>query len=78
MTSMNDLIRAAAGRPTHAAPEPEPTPPGDLGGGRGGSAMPTRHTPSADFGERIRKASRVARATTLRDGINIDLDDPWR
>lgn len=40
--TFGDQIRAAAGRPVSAEPEP---PPGDLGVGRGGSALPPRTAP---------------------------------
>jgi hypothetical protein len=71
MTSMDDLIRAAAGRQDHTTMTPE-TPVGDLGGGRGGSArpMPTRRQ-SAEISDAIRAAAGVVRG-------KVTLDDLWR
>ena len=69
---MNDRIRRAAGR-APAPPAPTPMPIGDLGIGRGGSAIERRPAPptmSALVRAEIdmRRQERLARARTYEDG----------
>src|SRR5262249_38431972 len=81
--SMNfsNAIRAAAGRGPERGPaeqEPERVE-GDLGIGRGGAAAASpRRTTNALVNERIRAGARIVRSVQLRDGLALDLDDPWR
>jgi hypothetical protein len=75
--AFNRLVRIAAGRDVPAAPELE-RPVGDFGGGKGGSAMPRqRATSNADVNRRIRAGARIVRDVQLRDGLMLDLDDPF-
>jgi hypothetical protein len=77
--AMNAQLRAAFGRPL---PEQQPVeqPIGDtLGRGKPGPALFRRPpTTNALANERIRAAARVVRQASVRGGIAIDLDDPWR
>jgi hypothetical protein len=77
--SMNDVIRAAAGRSVPAL-EPEQPPAGDIigRGVPGPAAFPRRPITNAVVNERIRAGARIVRSVQLRDGLAIDLDDPWR
>jgi hypothetical protein len=78
--SMNDLLREAAGRHVDVA-QPYVAPKiGDIGIGRGGSTAP-RSKPARSnevVNARLRAGFRVVRSAALRDGLSIDLDDPWR
>jgi hypothetical protein len=78
--TFNDVLRRAAGHLPASAVEPEKQRDGNLGGGQGGAAArrrPQTVAANAVVNERIRKAARVVRQAALRDGIAIDLDDPW-
>jgi hypothetical protein len=76
---MNDLIRASLGRTIEPAPELE-RPAGDILGRRkpGPAAFPRKPMTNALVNERIRAGARIVRSVQLRDGLNLDLDDPWR
>jgi hypothetical protein len=77
--ALNAQLRAAFGRPL---PDQQPVeqPIGDtLGRGKPGPAMfPRRQATNALVNARIRAAARVVRQASLRGGIALDLDDPWR
>jgi hypothetical protein len=79
--TMNDLIRAAARRPVDVAqPEPHVAPKvGDVGIGRGGSAAPRSKPVRSNevVNARLRAGFRVVRSAALRDGLSVDLDNPW-
>jgi hypothetical protein len=81
--TMNDLLRRAAGRDVDVAQldEPQVAPKvGDIGIGRGGTAA-VRVKPASTnevVNARLRAGFRVVRSAALRDGLSIDLDDPWR
>jgi hypothetical protein len=79
--SFNDLVRRAAGhRVDVAAPEPDvPLKLGSIGIGRGGAAaVRARATSNEDVNRRLRAGFRLVRSAQLRDGVSVDLDDPWR
>jgi hypothetical protein len=87
--AFNRAIRAAAGHPgddrwEQASPSESwsrgvALKPGDIGVGRGGSAAPHRRRATANevVNARLRAGFRVVRSAALRDGLSIDLDDPW-
>lgn len=78
----NAIVRAALGRgalpPTRELEHDPPV--GDLiGRGKPGPAvMRPRPMSNANVNDRIRRAARIVRDVQLRDGLAIDLDDPWR
>jgi hypothetical protein len=76
---IGDALRRAAGRVVLDTTEQIETPIGDIGIGRGGAAAgrPRRATTNALINERIRKGARIVRSVQLRDGLSVDLDDPW-
>jgi hypothetical protein len=81
MTTMNQWIRRQAGRDPTPTPELErERPVGDIVGRGvpGPAAFPRRPVTNATVNERIRKGAAVVRSVELRNGLTIDLDDPWR
>ena len=78
--AFGDALRRATGRPVALDETQDEPRVGDIGVGRGGSAAgrPRRAAATnALINERIRKGARIMRSVQLRDGLSIDLDNPW-
>ena len=76
-SSMNALIRRAAGRDASRLEHDAPPHEGSIGIGRGGAAIPQTLRPdvSVQMNTAIRDAARIATNRVASDGVN--LDDVW-
>jgi hypothetical protein len=83
--AFNDLIRQAAGRGRAAEPELELEPKvgrigtGVRGSGGTGAGQPLRAAPTnhAAVNARIRRGASIVRSATVREGLRVDLEDPF-